>query len=90
MFSGYFWYWIKILSFTTFLNKSFHSGFSLNCLKFINKITSLTADFAAFWQISVKSAPEKPSVIFAKKLRSTSFEIGVFLRFALRTPNLDG
>jgi hypothetical protein len=29
-------------------------------------------------------------VIFAKKLRSTSFEIGVFLRFALRTPNLDG
>jgi len=53
-------------------------------------IASLTADFAAFWQIYVKSAPENPSVILAKKLRSTSLAIGVFLRLALRTPSLDG
>lgn len=53
-------------------------------------ITSLTADLAAFWQISVRSAPEKPSQMFARKLRSTSLEIGVFLRLALKMPNLDG
>lgn len=53
-------------------------------------IESLTADFAAFWQIYVKSAPENPSVMLAKKLRSTSFEIGVLRRFALRTPKREG
>ena len=58
--------------------------------KIKQKITSLTADLAAFWQISVKSAPENPSVIWAKKLRSTSLESGVFLRFAFKTPSLDG
>ena len=29
----------------------------------ISICTSLTAAFAAFWEISVKSAPENPSVI---------------------------
>lgn len=53
-------------------------------------ITSLTADLAAFWQISVRSAPENPSVIEAKKLMSTSFAMGVFLKFAFKIPSLDG
>ena len=53
-------------------------------------VTSRTAALAAFWQISVKSAPEKPSVIWATKLMSTSREIGVFLRLAFKTPNLEG
>jgi hypothetical protein len=54
------------------------------------KITSLTADLAAFWQISVKSAPENPSVMFAKKVRSTSLASGVFLKLAFKTPSLEG
>jgi hypothetical protein len=54
------------------------------------KNTSLTPDFAAFWQISVKSAPEKPSVMFEMKFKSTSFARGVFLKFALRIESLDG
>ncbi len=89
MLSSNLWDWIKVLSFPTFFNQGFHSGFSLNCLNKI-KITSLTADLAAFWQISVKSAPENPSVMLAKKFRSTSFASGVFLKLAFKTPNLDG
>jgi len=53
-------------------------------------IASLTAAFAALWHISVKSAPENPSVIYPTKFISTSFEIGVFLKFAFKTPILDG
>jgi hypothetical protein len=38
----------------------------------------------------VRSAPEKPSVMLAKKLRSTSLAMGVFLRLALRMLSLEG
>jgi hypothetical protein len=71
------------------LNQSLHSDISLNGLN-KNKITSLIAALAAFWQIYVKSAPENPSVIWATKLRSISFEIGVFLKLAFNTPSLEG
>jgi hypothetical protein len=62
----------------------------LKLTELIKKITSLTAALAAFWHIYVKSAPEKPSVMLAKKFTSTSFARGVFLRFAFKIPNLEG
>jgi len=45
-------------------------------------IESLIADLAAFYEISYKSAPENPSVIEAKKFKSISSAILVFLKFA--------
>lgn len=51
---------------------------------------SLTAALAAFWQIYVISAPEKPSVMLERKLRSMSLASGVLRRLALKMPNLDG
>jgi hypothetical protein len=38
----------------------------------------------------MRSAPLKPSVRVARKLRSISGATGVFLRLALRIPTLDG
>lgn len=35
---------------------------------------SLMASLHARWQISVRSAPEKPLVIFARKSKSTSYQ----------------
>jgi len=53
-------------------------------------IASLTALLAAFWQTSVKSAPENPSVIYPTKFMSTSLETGDFLKFAFNILTLDG
>lgn len=36
---------------------------------------SLIASLHARWQISVRSAPEKPLVIFARKSKSTSYKV---------------
>ena len=62
----------------------------LQSTKIIKISTSLTAALAAFWQISVKSAPENPSVILAKKFTSTSLASGVFLKLAFKIPSLEG
>jgi len=80
---------VKVVGLSTFLNQGSHSRLSFNCLNKI-QITSLTADFAAFWQISVRSAPENPSVIWATKFKSTSLAIGVFLRLAFKMLNREG
>ena len=45
---------------------------------------SLMASLQARWQISVMSAPEKPLVTLARKLRSTSLARGDLRRLALR------
>ena len=50
---------------------------------------SLMASLQALWQISVRSAPENPFVILAKKVRSTSLEMGLFLRLDLRMAILE-
>ena len=89
MFSGYLWNGIVALSLGTFLDQGYHPCLSLDCL-YSDKNTSLTAALAAFWHISVRSAPEKPSVMLAMKLMSTSLEIGVFLRLAFRMPRREG
>ncbi|RNA33076.1 ribosome biogenesis atpase rix7 [Brachionus plicatilis] len=47
-------------------------------------IDSLIASLQARWQISVKSAPLKPWVALAKKSKSTSLEMGDFLKAAFR------
>ena len=50
---------------------------------------SLMASLQALWQISVRSAPEKPLVILARNGRSTSLEIGLFLRLDFRMAILE-
>ena len=80
---------VEVLGLTSLGNQSLHPGFSLNSLHHTTS-TSLTAALAAFWQISVISAPEKPSVRPETKLRSTSLEMGVFLKLAFRMLSLDG
>jgi len=52
-------------------------------------ILSLMAALAALCETSVKSAPEKPSVSWAMKFKSTSAAIGDFLRLALMILNLE-
>jgi len=61
--------------------------YSINITQYF---TSLTAALAALYEISIKSAPLNPSVNDAKKFRSTSGAIGVFLRFAFNILTLDG
>jgi len=48
------------------------------------------ASLAERWQISAKSAPEKPWVDLARKPRSTSAATGVFLSVAVRIDRRDG
>jgi hypothetical protein len=62
MFSGDLGDRIEVLGFSSLLDEGLHTSFGSDRLNGRN-YTSLTADFAAFWQISVISAPEKPSVI---------------------------
>lgn len=53
-------------------------------------IESLTADFAALLHISVRSAPENPSVNLPKKSKSIFLANGVFLKQALKIETLEG
>ena len=67
--------------------------FTFFCLSFSFLISasmlSLMASLQALWQISVKSAPENPLVILARKGRSTSLEMGLFLRLDFRMAILE-
>lgn len=89
MLSGDFGDWVKVLGLAALLDEGLHPCLGFDGLSNWWR-TSLTADLAAFWQISVRSAPEKPSVMVATKLRSTSLAMGVFLRLALRMLRREG
>jgi len=90
MLSCNFWNWVKVLRLSALLDQCLHSYFSFDWLLLNKKNTSLTPAFAAFWQISVKSAPENPSVMLAIKVKSTSLASGVFLKLAFKMLSLDG